>query len=165
MPSTRVRPRARLTAPALGTYPSSSITWRSRAAVAGSSSPFPLSTRETVVLLTPARAATSAMVMGTGQSPPHVVVRRKYRCVPAETAALADSGRPRNRFRNRFRGMYRTVWRRSRQESKYYGQVTECDHGNLPRGLTAPGAGREPSLGESALQRAERGRHATCADR
>src|SRR4051812_34064883 len=69
MPTTRVRPRARLTARELGTYPSSSMTRRTLAAVASSSSPRPLSTRETVVLLTPACAATSAMVMGTGPPP------------------------------------------------------------------------------------------------
>src|SRR4051812_26620290 len=66
MPTTRVRPRARPTARELGTYPSSSITARTRAAVDSSSSPLPLSTRDTVVLLTFARAATSAMVIGTG---------------------------------------------------------------------------------------------------
>src|ERR1700754_1594018 len=41
---------------------------RPRAAVDSSSSPLPLRTRDTVVLLTLARAATSAMVIGTGPS-------------------------------------------------------------------------------------------------
>ena len=40
------------------------MTCRTRATVEASSSPLPLRTRETVVLLTPARAATSAMVIG-----------------------------------------------------------------------------------------------------
>jgi len=50
------------------------MTFRTRDAVSMSSSPLPLSTRETVVLLTPARAATSAIVIGTAVTS-SVVVR------------------------------------------------------------------------------------------
>ncbi len=93
MPTTRVRPRARPTARELGTYPSSSITLRTRAAVDSSSSPLPLSTRDTVVLLTFARAATSAMVIGTG--PPGALQRCNQMVEP----------QCRNRFRERFRAV------------------------------------------------------------
>src|SRR3954454_24184397 len=89
MPTTPVRPRASPTARELGTYPSSSMTLRTRAAVNSSSSPLPLSTRETVVLLTLARAATSAMVIGT--------------CPPTCVQAVAPQFR--NRFRERFRAV------------------------------------------------------------
>src|SRR5688572_25565357 len=63
------------------------MTLRTRAAVDSSSSPLPLSTRETVVLLTLARAATSAMVIGT--------------CPP--TCVETVKPQFRNRFRERFR--------------------------------------------------------------
>src|SRR6185437_495684 len=53
-PTVLVRPRANPTAPELGTYPSSAITDRTRAAVPASRSSLPFRTRETVVLLTPA---------------------------------------------------------------------------------------------------------------
>src|SRR3954471_18819681 len=65
------------------------MTLRTRAAVDSSSSPLPLSTRETVVLLTLARAATSAMVIGT--------------CPPTCVQAVAPQFR--NRFRERFRAV------------------------------------------------------------
>src|SRR4051794_36836555 len=53
------------------------MTRRTRAAVASSSSPLSLSTRETVVLLTVARAATWAMVIGTVHSSPQREAARR----------------------------------------------------------------------------------------
>src|SRR3954452_16787201 len=85
------------------------MTARTRTAVDSSSSPLPLSTRDTVVLLTFARAATSAMVIGTGPGPPvcmqailaHAsgVSRPRWRCcsdvsepVSVPVPAVNDSG-------------------------------------------------------------------------
>jgi hypothetical protein len=62
MPTVRVRPLASPTARALGTYPISSMTFRTRCAVLASTSGFPFSTRDTVALDTWARWATSAIV-------------------------------------------------------------------------------------------------------
>src|SRR4051794_12821896 len=62
MPTVSARPRARPTARALGVYPVAAMTSRTRIAVAASTSPLLLSTRDTVVLLTRARLATSAIV-------------------------------------------------------------------------------------------------------
>lgn len=71
-PTVPVRPRARPMAVELGTNPSSSITARTRSAVSRPTSPLPLSTRDTVVLLTPACLATSAIVIDTAA--PHVAL-------------------------------------------------------------------------------------------
>src|SRR2546430_556952 len=62
MPTVWVRPFARPTAPALGVYPVAAITSRTRMAVDASTSPLLFSTRDTVVLLTRARRAPSAIV-------------------------------------------------------------------------------------------------------
>jgi hypothetical protein len=56
------RPRARLRAVRLGTYPSSAATARTRSRVLASTLPLPLSEWETVVMETPAALATSATV-------------------------------------------------------------------------------------------------------
>jgi hypothetical protein len=56
------RPRARLRAARLGTYPSSAATSLTRLRVAGSTRPLPLSECDTVVIDTPAAWATSATV-------------------------------------------------------------------------------------------------------
>src|SRR5690349_21819867 len=70
------------------------MTLRTRAAVDSSSSPLPLSTRETVVLLTLARAATSAMVMGT--CPPTGVVNGHQRAPEPVSVPVpaVNSGEP-----------------------------------------------------------------------
>ena len=69
-PSVWVRPSDRLRAVALGRYPSSSITARTRTRVASATPAESLSTRETVPMPTPARSATSRIrgARGPGRS-------------------------------------------------------------------------------------------------